>query len=90
MPTITLDGVGKTYDRRSAPSVTDLDLTIEDGEFLCFLGPSGCGKSTTLRMIAGLEPLSTESSTTWPAACTSMPSIGVSGWSSRTTRSGRT
>jgi iron(III) transport system ATP-binding protein len=59
MPTITLDGVGKTYDRRNAPSVSDLDLTIEDGEFLCFLGPSGCGKSTTLRMIAGLEPLST-------------------------------
>jgi iron(III) transport system ATP-binding protein len=59
MPTITLDGVGKTYDRRSAPSVADLDLTIDDGEFLCFLGPSGCGKSTTLRMIAGLEPLST-------------------------------
>jgi iron(III) transport system ATP-binding protein len=58
MASITLSGVGKTYDRRSAPSVTDLDLHIEDGEFLCFLGPSGCGKSTTLRMIAGLEPLS--------------------------------
>jgi iron(III) transport system ATP-binding protein len=58
MASITLSGVGKTYDKRSAPSVTDLDLHIEDGEFLCFLGPSGCGKSTTLRMIAGLEPLS--------------------------------
>jgi iron(III) transport system ATP-binding protein len=59
MPTITLSGVGKTYDRSATPSVSDLDLQIEDGEFLCFLGPSGCGKSTTLRMIAGLEPLST-------------------------------
>jgi len=36
-------------------AVEDLDLTIEEGEFICFLGPSGCGKTTTLRMIAGLE-----------------------------------
>ncbi len=36
-------------------AVEDLDLTIEAGEFICFLGPSGCGKTTTLRMIAGLE-----------------------------------
>jgi ABC-type sugar transport system ATPase subunit len=36
-------------------AVEDLDLTIQAGEFICFLGPSGCGKTTTLRMIAGLE-----------------------------------
>ena len=36
-------------------AVEDLDLTIEDGEFLVFVGPSGCGKTTTLRCIAGLE-----------------------------------
>ena len=35
--------------------VHGVDLTLEDGEFVAFLGPSGCGKSTTLRMIAGLE-----------------------------------
>jgi len=36
-------------------AVEDLNLEIQEGEFLCFLGPSGCGKTTTLRMIAGLE-----------------------------------
>ena len=35
--------------------VRDLDLAIEEGEFLVLVGPSGCGKSTTLRMLAGLE-----------------------------------
>ena len=38
-------------------AVTDLNLTIEDGEFVVLVGPSGCGKSTTLRMLAGLEEI---------------------------------
>ena len=38
-------------------AVTDFDLTIEDEEFIVLVGPSGCGKSTTLRMIAGLEDI---------------------------------
>ena len=39
------------------PVVRDVTLQIEDGEFMVLLGPSGCGKSTTLRMIAGLETI---------------------------------
>ena len=41
----------------STHAVTDFDLTIEDEEFIVLVGPSGCGKSTTLRMIAGLEDI---------------------------------
>ncbi|WP_434141875.1 ATP-binding cassette domain-containing protein [Leucobacter sp. gxy201] len=54
MPTITLDGVVKNYGG-DTNAVEDLDLTINDGDFMCLLGPSGCGKTTTVRMIAGLE-----------------------------------
>src|SRR5690606_24609150 len=54
MPTITLDGVVKNYGG-DQNAVEHLDLTIDDGDFMCLLGPSGCGKTTTVRMIAGLE-----------------------------------
>jgi sn-glycerol 3-phosphate transport system ATP-binding protein len=54
MAGITLDGVGKTY-LGGVDAVSDIDLTIADGEFVVLVGPSGCGKSTLLRMIAGLE-----------------------------------
>jgi multiple sugar transport system ATP-binding protein len=56
MPRIEFRSVSKTYpDGTSA--MRDLDLLIEDREFVCILGPSGCGKSSTLRMLAGLEPV---------------------------------
>ncbi|WVT77325.1 ABC transporter ATP-binding protein (plasmid) [Sinorhizobium chiapasense] len=58
MPTINLSGAQKNYGVNSANAVSNLDLEIRDGEFMCLLGPSGCGKTTTLRMIAGLENLS--------------------------------
>ena len=48
--------VKKVYGKTEV--VKDLNLTIHDGERLILLGPSGCGKSTTLRMIAGLEDIS--------------------------------
>lgn len=58
MPTINLRGAQKNYGVNAANAVSDLNLEIGDGEFMCLLGPSGCGKTTTLRMIAGLENLS--------------------------------
>jgi iron(III) transport system ATP-binding protein len=58
MPTISLRNVEKSYGNGALNAVSDLDLEIGDGEFMCLLGPSGCGKTTTLRMIAGLEHLS--------------------------------
>jgi multiple sugar transport system ATP-binding protein len=56
MASLTFTNVWKRYDQVEA--VKDLNLAIEDGEFLCLLGPSGCGKSSSLRMIAGLEFIS--------------------------------
>ena len=53
MPKITLEHVTKRFDKFVA--VEDLNMVIEDREFITLLGPSGCGKTTTLRMIAGLE-----------------------------------
>lgn len=58
MPTIHLKNLTKRYSSHTKPAVNQLNLTVEDGEFLCLLGPSGCGKTTILRMIAGIEPIS--------------------------------
>jgi ABC-type sugar transport system ATPase subunit len=53
MATIELQQVEKKFGDLHA--VKPMDLTIDDGEFVVLLGPSGCGKTTTLRMISGLE-----------------------------------
>jgi multiple sugar transport system ATP-binding protein len=55
MARVTLDTLRKEFDRGTIVAVDDLDLEIEDGEFVTVVGPSGCGKTTTLRMVAGLE-----------------------------------
>ena len=52
---IEFKNVNKEYGSTSV--VDDLSLKIDDGEFIVLLGPSGCGKTTTLRMLAGLEPV---------------------------------
>lgn len=54
---VVLKNVNKVYDN-SFHAVYDFNLTIKKKEFVVFVGPSGCGKSTTLRMIAGLEDIS--------------------------------
>lgn len=55
MAEVVFENVTRIYPGNDTPSVDDLNLTINDGEFLVLVGPSGCGKSTTLRMLAGLE-----------------------------------
>ncbi|MGI5973871.1 MAG: ABC transporter ATP-binding protein [Oscillospiraceae bacterium] len=57
MAGITLKNITKTYDN-NVTVIPGMDLEIRDKEFIILVGPSGCGKSTTLRMIAGLEDVS--------------------------------
>ncbi|RSN36271.1 ABC transporter ATP-binding protein [Amycolatopsis sp. WAC 01416] len=57
MAEIVLEKVSKKYPD-GALAVSEVDITIADGEFIILVGPSGCGKSTTLNMVAGLEDIS--------------------------------
>ena len=56
MASLSLQHINKTYPN-GFEAVKDFNLEIEDKEFIIFVGPSGCGKSTTLRMVAGLEEI---------------------------------
>jgi len=57
MASVKLEQVSKTFDK-NVVAVNSVDIDIQDKEFMVLVGPSGCGKSTTLRMIAGLEEIS--------------------------------
>jgi multiple sugar transport system ATP-binding protein len=57
MAGVTFEGVAKIYPDGTR-AVNDLNLDIQDGEFMVLVGPSGCGKTTALRMVAGLEDIS--------------------------------
>ncbi len=57
MADIRLEGVSKNYGSGGGKAVDDVSLTVADGSFTVLVGPSGCGKSTTLRMVAGLEEI---------------------------------
>jgi multiple sugar transport system ATP-binding protein len=57
MATVDLDQLNKVYGN-GFHAVKDLSLDVRDGEFMVLVGPSGCGKTTALRMVAGLEPIS--------------------------------
>ena len=56
MAEITLEKLTKVYGDGTR-AVSELDLEIDDGEFVVLVGPSGCGKTSALRMVAGLEPI---------------------------------
>ena len=59
MATVNLSNLNKIYssNKGSVHAVKDLNIQINDGEFVALLGPSGCGKTSTLRMIVGLEEI---------------------------------
>ena len=88
MADVRFEHVYKRYGEKP-PVITDLNLQIEDHEFLVLVGPSGCGKSTALRMIAGLEDdqRGRRSTSATALSTTSPRRTATSRWSSRTTRS---
>ena len=90
MATVELRRVWKRYGALAV--VHDINLEVADGEFMVLLGPSGCGKSTTLRMIAGLEPISDGEVRIdgERGQRRRRPRTATSPWCSRTTRSTRT
>lgn len=54
---IEIEQLTKQYENAATPVIENLNMTIQEGEFIVIVGPSGCGKSTTMRMIAGIETI---------------------------------
>ena len=87
MATVELESLKKVYPN-GAEAVHDLDLQIADGELLVLVGPSGCGKTTVLRMIAGLEEISSGTLKIGDRVVNDLgPRSATSRWCSRITRS---
>ncbi len=85
MTALTLTNVNKSFG--NVHVLRDINLEVEDGEFVVFVGPSGCGKSTLLRVIAGLEDVSSgEVSIGGEIVNTTPPSKRGIAWCSRATR----
>src|SRR4051794_15736340 len=55
MPLISIQSVAVSYGKPLRPVLSDIDLRIDEGEFVCVLGQTGCGKSTLLRLVLGSE-----------------------------------
>lgn len=72
MAEVSLKHIEKIYDG-GVQAVWDFNLDIKDGEFIVLVGPSGCGKSTTLRMVAGLEDISSGQLIIDGKDCTRLP-----------------
>jgi multiple sugar transport system ATP-binding protein len=90
MAEIELTEVSKTYPDGTI-AVTDLDLRIGDGQLVVLVGPSGCGKTTALRMVAGLEEITSGTIRIGGVVVNELhPASAISPWCSRTTRSTRT
>ena len=86
MSAIVASNLVKRFGEKMA--VDDTSFEVGDGEFLVLVGPSGCGKTTTLRLLAGLEAVTSgESRSASGSSPTSGRGIGTWRWSSRTTRS---
>ena len=90
MATVTFENVSKRFG--DVVAVDDLNLDIRDAEFMVLVGPSGCGKTTSLRMVAGLEEITTAArcGSARGSSTTSRRRTATSRWSSRATRSIRT
>ncbi|MCD8206913.1 MAG: ATP-binding cassette domain-containing protein, partial [Bacteroidales bacterium] len=73
MPNISIQHLDKTYADNNYHAVEDFNLEIAHGELIILVGPSGCGKSTTLRMVCGLEDITTGTLLIDGKDCTRLP-----------------